>query len=627
MFAALLACLCAAAPGAAAREATVTSFDGTPIVTHFFPAAGLAAGATAPTVLVGHGWGGEGDTNPDSASDTVTGNTGLGPLRRAGFNVLTWDARGFGRSGGQVEVDSPRHEGRDVQALIDWLATQPEARLDEPGDPVVGMSGVSYGGAIQLIAAAIDGRVDAIAPTIAWHSLTRSLYRNGAVKQGWGSLLFGAGSSAVTGGLLEPGLPDNGGLNPQVAQAFQEGVATGSFSDESVRFFDERGIDRLAARVDVPTLIVQGTVDTLFTLQEAIDSFAALERNGVPLKMVWFCGGHGICTSGAGPAGLVETSVVAWLRRHLKGERVGTGPTFRWVADDGALRSSSRFPLAPRPPLRGVGSGLLAIGPTAPASGVPALIAATPAVPAVEASIEPAAGDRELVGAPRVRLTYSGRAVPARTFLYAQVLDARANRVVGNQVTPIPVVLDGRTRTVEHALEPIAAHATPRSRYRVQVAAGTSVYGLQRSTGAASLERVEAALPARAAVAAGRAPAVGTPPRAPRPAAARLALGKPRAMHGARRGRPVRVAVRARGAGLRRVRVVLRNRRGRMVGRSGRFGLAKGRRKVARVRVRRSLRAGRYRLRAAGRLRGGRVVRAGRRVAVGARKESGRERS
>ncbi|HEX2071377.1 MAG TPA: CocE/NonD family hydrolase [Thermoleophilaceae bacterium] len=480
--------LLAGASPATARDATVTSFDGTPITVHFFPAAGLPAGATAPTVLVGHGWGGSGATDPEGASDATTGNTGLRPLRHAGFNVLTWDARGFGSSGGQVKVDSPEHEGRDVQALIDWLEGQPEARLEAPGDPLVGMSGVSYGGAIQLIAAALDARVDAITPTIAWHSLTRSLYRDASVKQGWGTLLFAAGATS-------------GNLDPQIQQAFTEGLTTGVFSPTTIDFFDARGIDRLIDRVDVPTLIVQGTADTLFTLQEGIDNYAALKADGVPVKMIWFCGGHGLCSSGAGPGGLAERSVLAWLRRHLAGEPVDTGPEFEWVADDGALRASAGYPLTPHAPLRGSASGLLPVTPGSPVTGGGVLIAASPALDAVNVNIEPAAAPGEVVGPPRVDITYSGIAVPARTHLYAQVLDAQTNRVLGNQVTPIPVILDGQRRTVTRTLEPIAAHATPASRYRVQVAGGTTVYGLQRSTGLVNLSHVAAELPVGAPVA------------------------------------------------------------------------------------------------------------------------------
>ena len=108
------------APAAAhARDATITSFDGTQIVLSFHPSPN---GGKAPTILEGHGWGGSRQTDPNAASDEATGNVGVGPLRKAGFNVLTWDARGFGNSGGTVTVDAPDKEARDVMALIDWLA-------------------------------------------------------------------------------------------------------------------------------------------------------------------------------------------------------------------------------------------------------------------------------------------------------------------------------------------------------------------------------------------------------------------------------------------------------------------------------------------------------------------------
>ncbi len=152
----------------------------------FHPSPG---GGKAPTILEGHGWAGSRQTNPDAASDETTGNVGVGALRKAGFNVLTWDSRGFGNSGGTVTVDAPDAEARDVMALIDWLAQQPEAQLDKAGDPRVGMTGVSYAGGIELTTAALDKRIDAIAPIIAWHSLTTSLYKEETVKGGWASAL------------------------------------------------------------------------------------------------------------------------------------------------------------------------------------------------------------------------------------------------------------------------------------------------------------------------------------------------------------------------------------------------------------------------------------------------------
>jgi len=177
LFATVALGLLAGVPAAQARDATVTSFDGTHIATSFFPAEGLQPGQKAPTVLVGPGWGVPRDTDENSTTLESFGTIGLGPLRAAGYNVLTWDPRGFGQSGGTVEVDSPDFEARDASALIDYVARQPEAQLDKAGDPRVGMAGGSYGGGIQLVTAATDPRVDAITPDIAWNSLVTSLYK------------------------------------------------------------------------------------------------------------------------------------------------------------------------------------------------------------------------------------------------------------------------------------------------------------------------------------------------------------------------------------------------------------------------------------------------------------------
>ena len=141
----------------------------------------------------------------------------------AGYNVLTWDARGFGGSGGQVMVDNANFEGRDVQALLTHVANQPEAQLDRPGDPRVGMTGASYGGGIQLVTAGIDRRVDAITPVIAWNSLLTSLYKDGSPKLGWGSVLGGVGLTSLPGGVLSPAGPQVGLHRP----AHQPGAGRG----------------------------------------------------------------------------------------------------------------------------------------------------------------------------------------------------------------------------------------------------------------------------------------------------------------------------------------------------------------------------------------------------------------
>ena len=475
LFLALALVLASAAP-AAARDAVVPSFDGTQIQVSFHPAAGLKAGQKAPTILQTHGWGGSRDTNPDSASSDATGNVGTGPLRRAGFNVLTWDSRGFGQSGGTVEVDSKDFEGRDVQALLDWLAKQPEARLDKAGDPRVGMHGVSYAGGIELVAAGIDKRIDAIAPTIAWHSLLTSLYKEDTVKGGWSALLYAGGQS--------------GRLDSHITSAFGSGVATGKLSAADRAWFESRGPgDALVGRIRVPTLLLQGTPDTLFTPTEAIRNYEILHRNGVPLKMMWFCGGHGTCLTGTGPAGHFESRVIAWLRRYVAGAKVSTGPGLEWLADDAVWRSASRWPAPKGKPIVASGSGTLVVSPADTVSGLP--LAAGVAANAVNVAIPEKTA--QVLGEPRLRITYSGTGTA--TYVFAQIVDEKRNLVLGNQVTPLPITLDGGSHTLTRTLEGVAASMAPGGRYHLQLIGGSQVYGPVRGAGAVTFSGVRLELP------------------------------------------------------------------------------------------------------------------------------------
>lgn len=483
------ALLCWCTP-AHALDTVVSSFDGTRIITHFYAATGPGP---SPTVLVAPGYGKAGNTSPDqNFSDVVGAHT----LRSAGYNVLTWDPRGMGGSGGNVNFDSPDFEARDVQALIDFVAAQPDALLDGPGDPRVGMSGTSYGGGIQLVSAAIDPRIDAIVPDQAWHSLVTSFFKDGALKAGWTTTICGGGeATALAGGLTSAEGLELGTTAPQLKLACVEGITQGTVSEASRQWFADRGPGALVNRIKAPTLILAGSSDALFPPSEAAANYAILRDNDVPVKMMWYCGGHGLCQTPAGDAGHIARAGLAWLERWLKRDAgVDTGPRFEWVSDDGVWRSGPDFPLAPKGTIDAAGSGGLAITPLDSAnSGL--LTFATPALTGVTVRFPAPPEEGDVLGEPRLRLTYSGTALPARGFLYAQIVDARGQRVIGVQVTPIPVVLDGRTRTVERPLEPIAVRASEASDYRLQITAGTTVYSLQRSTGQVRLNRIEASLP------------------------------------------------------------------------------------------------------------------------------------
>jgi len=239
----------------------------------------------------------------------------------------------------------------------------------------------------------------------------------------------------------------------------------------------------------VPTLLLQGTADTLFTTAEAIRNYEILDRHDVPLKMMWFCGGHGECDTGTGPAGHFQAAVIAWLQRYVAGKKVGTGPGFEWLADDAVWRHSFRWPPPPGKAIAASGSGTLVVSPADTASGTP--LAARPAANAVNVAIP--AATAQVVGVPKLKLTYSGTGTAA--YVFAQIVDEKRNLVLGNQVTPLPVTLDGASHTVTRPLEGVAASMSPGGRYHLQIVGGSQVYGPVRGAGAITISSARLALP------------------------------------------------------------------------------------------------------------------------------------
>jgi ABC-2 type transport system ATP-binding protein len=117
-----------------------------------------------PAIVLAHGFGG---TKDDSEPTART-------LALAGYTVIIYTARGFGKSGGRIHLDNPTYEGADAGKLVDLAARRPEV-VKEGSDPVIGFAGASYGGALSFLAAGLDPRVDAIVPAFTWHSLRQAL--------------------------------------------------------------------------------------------------------------------------------------------------------------------------------------------------------------------------------------------------------------------------------------------------------------------------------------------------------------------------------------------------------------------------------------------------------------------
>ncbi|GAA2926689.1 CocE/NonD family hydrolase [Streptomyces thioluteus] len=281
------------------------SGDGVRLDTSFFTTGD--AGRRRPAVLLAHGFGGSKDDLRGRAED----------LARSGYAVLTWTARGFGKSTGRIGLNDPDHEIADVGRLIDWLAARPEVRLDAEGDPRVGIAGASYGGAAALLAAGHDKRVDAIAPSITYWNLADSLFPGDVFKKLWAGVFFGTGSANRCGR-----------FEPAVCAMYERVATAGRPDDEARELLARRSPSAVADRIKVPTLLVQGQSDSLFPLDQADRAADAIRRNGAPVAVDWIAGGH---DTGSGEEDdRVAERTRAWFDRYLKDdEDTGTGPAFR----------------------------------------------------------------------------------------------------------------------------------------------------------------------------------------------------------------------------------------------------------------------------------------------------------
>ncbi|MET8338693.1 CocE/NonD family hydrolase [Streptosporangium canum] len=392
------------APSVRAQDQKIAVLDGpeddqkVTLDASFFPPAG---GGRAPAVLLAHGFGGSKQSVRDAAVR----------LAQEGYAVLTWSARGFGRSTGQIALNSPDYEVKDVRQLVDWMARRPEVQLDAAGDPRLGIAGGSYGGAIALMAAAHDSRIDAIVPQVTWHDLADALFpnatgqgpQNGVFKRMWAGLFFSRGGPApeagVTAALGGAARPDRsapplnaqevrcGRFLPAICDMYQQVAETGRPTQSAVETLRRSSPISVPGKIRIPTLLLQGQRDSLFPLGQADANARAIAATGAPVGVAWFDGGH---DGGNGEVDWLHEQTLGWFDRHLKkttgGETVNSPFT---VTRDGGRDPGTRRPVQLHatsggyPGLSGTGQTSVPLGGPEqkvanPPGGSPASISAVP---------------------------------------------------------------------------------------------------------------------------------------------------------------------------------------------------------------------------------------------------------
>ena len=145
------------------EEVRFYSRDRIPLAGWWIPAGDEATTKAADTIVMCHGQDGsmDGDTRQ------------MVPLHDAGFNVLMFDFRAHGRSGGGC-VSFGMYEKEDLLGAIDYL-------VEDRGIESVGVLGFSMGAAVALITAALSERVCAVVADSSFGRLRTTL-------TGWGTL-------------------------------------------------------------------------------------------------------------------------------------------------------------------------------------------------------------------------------------------------------------------------------------------------------------------------------------------------------------------------------------------------------------------------------------------------------
>jgi ABC-2 type transport system ATP-binding protein len=433
------------------------------------------AATPAPAVLLPHGFGG----NKDSVSAEAT------ELARRGFVVLAWTARGFGNSGGQIGLNSPDYEVADSRALVDWLAQRPDVVRDGPDDPRVGVTGASYGGALALLLAGTDHRVDALAPQITWNDLAQALFPNAASRQPVPAATPAPGAFAPDGvfkrewagqffGSDAAGSAMCGRFRPEVCAAYSQAAATGTSTPQIMALLRRSSPATVAGNITAPTLLIQGERDTLFGLDHADATARQLASTGAPLKVVWYAGGH----DGGELGAQLQEQIGAWFDYHLRriGEDPGTGFEYQVQGAFGTRRGfAQRTVTVPAyPGLDGAGVQrrelFLRGGPqqvVRPPGGSPAALSSLPglarALPegggnldavamdvpgqAATFSTDPLNDPLEIVGAPQIRLRIAAAptgsdAPPTDAVLFVKLYDLGPDQrrtLPGGAVAPVRI--------------------------------------------------------------------------------------------------------------------------------------------------------------------------------------------
>ena len=287
-----------------------------------------------PLVALIHGYAGSKTSSGDIAQE----------LNSAGFAVLRYSTRGFGKSWGQVNLSDLHAEIADLRSMIAQVMDRGNLHLDPDA---VAITGASYGGGHSWLALVRPTfttpkgqvvRIRTVVPIAPWTDLLYSLVPNGRPRESTdmpGALKLSYVNGLYASGLRRddperpyPNYPDylvawHAWLNaaePTAIDPMYRQISDGLAGYRSIWFRDDFWSAIAANRV--PIFQVQGFTDDLFPLPEAKRMLLALKTIDPAYPIASYFGdlGHPRATNRPAEVDYVLGLIKQWLGYYLKGE-------------------------------------------------------------------------------------------------------------------------------------------------------------------------------------------------------------------------------------------------------------------------------------------------------------------
>ncbi|HVF11821.1 MAG TPA: CocE/NonD family hydrolase [Actinomycetota bacterium] len=294
--------------------------------------------ATAPTdgwpLIVRHHGGG---SNKDNDYDT---KYALAAIPR-GFAVAMYSVRGHGNSEGSFDFFGPESVS-DFSVVLDWIDTNVSS-IDTNN---VGASGISQGGGMSLLPAALDpqGRIKAVAVGNTFDSLNHALNPNDCFKFSFATGIFAAAYKsagartddelAVRWGATwytdteDTTLPPWAGPFPPPSLPYLFNSTTNEAAGRSPLSYVSNLIER-----QIPVFWSNSWEDQLFPGDHPEKILAPLSDAGIPVHYWFASGGHAAGPNDPADEAGKEAAMLDWFDEFLRGVPHGYASGVRPVVD------------------------------------------------------------------------------------------------------------------------------------------------------------------------------------------------------------------------------------------------------------------------------------------------------